>query len=146
MKIFHTIFLFVSMLGLSACVATPNYPEQQRPPTIADSLSGHWFLTSLNNSGYQGPRITLQFADNHKINGFSGCNRYFGPANVGNNGSIAFEQVSSTRRLCISQEGNRVERNYLKALRAIQSYQLSGDRLILSGTGTHLVFYRKGFK
>jgi len=146
MKLFSIIMLFVSSLGLSSCVATSNYPAAQKPAPIDNSMSGRWFLTSLNNAGYQGSRITLEFNDNSKVSGFSGCNRYFGPANRGMNGNLSFARIASTRRACFNQQNSRLEYNYLSALRRVQSYQLSGNRLVLNGPSTHLVFFRKGFK
>jgi len=136
----------MGVLGLSSCVPRPNYPQQQRPSTVNNAMSGRWFLTSLNNSGYQGPRITLQFSNDNRINGFAGCNNYFGPANTGTNGNISLGRIASTRMLCPSQQNNRLESNYLNALRGVQSYQLNGNRLVLSGPSAHLVFYKKGFK
>ena len=146
MKLFSIIMLFMSSLGLSSCIATSNYPAQQKPAPVDNSMSGRWFLTSLNNAGYQGPRITLQFTGDNKINGFSGCNRYFGPANRGMNGDISFERIASTKKACFNQQNNRLEYNYLSALSRVQSYQLSGNRLVLNGPSTHLVFYKKGFR
>jgi len=146
MKLFSLIMLFISALGLSACVATPNYQGQAKPLPANNSMSGRWFLTSFNHAGYQGPRLTLEFDGKNRASGFSGCNRYFGPANIQMNGGLNFGLIGSTRRACSSMQNSRLESNYLKALSQVQSYQLNGNRLVLKGNATHLVFFRKGMK
>jgi len=145
MKLFSLIILFIGALGLSACVATPNYQEQAKPLPAKNSMSGRWFLTSFNHAGYQGPRLTLQF-DGNRASGFSGCNRYFGPVNIQMNGGLNFGSIGTTRMACPSMQNNGIERNYTKALSQVRSYKLNGNRLVLEGNSTHLVFFRKGMK
>ncbi|HIQ14940.1 MAG TPA: META domain-containing protein [Leucothrix sp.] len=151
MKYFSIIFsifmLFISSLGLSSCAATSNYQVKPKPPINSNStMSGRWFLTSLNNAGYQGPRITLQFNENNRVSGFSGCNRYFASNNRQTNGNLNFGSIGSTRKLCVDRQSNQLESYYLNALKQIRSYQLNGNRLVLKGHSTHLVFFRKGMK
>lgn len=147
MKLFSIVMLFISSLGLSSCAATSNYQVNKPLPTNnSNSISGRWFLTSLNNAGYQGPRITLQFNGNNKVSGFSGCNRYFGPADLRADGNISFGRIASTKMACFNQSNSRLESNYLRALNQVSSYQLNGSRLVLDGRSTHLVFYKKDFK
>lgn len=145
MKYFSIIMLFISSLSLSSCASTSNHQAQQKPP-VNSSLGGKWFLTSLNNAGYQGPRITLQFNENNRVSGFSGCNRYFASNNKQTSSSLNFGSIGSTKKLCVGRGANKLESYYLGALKQVKAYQLSGNRLTLKGNSTHLVFFRKGMK
>ena len=138
MKIFRIILLFVSSFGLLSCVSNTKYPEQQYTPA-SSSLSGQWSLSSLNGSGYSGDRITLQFSDSSRVNGFSGCNRYFGSSSK-SNGNLSFGSLGSTKKLCRNSQSNQVESAYLNGLRQVRSYRLNGNQLILQGHSTNLVF------
>ena len=146
MKLFSLIMLLIGSLGLSACVATPNYQGQAKPSPAINNMGGLWFLTSFNHAGYQGPRLTLQFDGNNRVHGFSGCNSYFAPVHIQMDGSVNFGLIGATRKACSSMQNMRLESNYLTALSQIRSYKLNNNRLVLEGNSTHLVFYRKGMK
>ena len=138
--------LLIGSLGLSACVATPNYQGQAKPSPVINNLGGLWFLTSLNHAGYQGPRLTLQFDGNNRVHGFSGCNSYFAPVSIQTNGSLNFGLIRSTKRACPNIQNNGIELKYTTALSQVRSYNLNDNRLVLEGDSTHLVFFRKGMK
>lgn len=141
MKFISIILLVISSYGLFSCAATTRYPEKPKPSASA-SLTGQWFLTSLNGSGYQGSRISLQFNEKSRISGHSGCNRYFASSSRPTNGSLNFGFIGSTKKLCASQQANQLESVYLQALKQVQYYQLKGNQLVLGGNSTNLVFSR----
>jgi len=140
MKFLRIITIIFSSVGLVSCVASSGSSGYQGQPNYS-SLSGHWLLSSLNNSGYPGSRISLQF-DNNKVSGFSGCNRYFASTASQGSGILNFGFIGSTKKLCVENQASKLESSYLRSLRQVRSYQLSGNRLILEGNGTYLVFIR----
>jgi heat shock protein HslJ len=75
------------------------------------------------------PPVTLQFSEtDHKINGFGGCNRFFGSYEQ-TDSSIKITGMGSTKMYC--QETMAVEDNYFKALQEVQSYTLEDKKLSL---------------
>jgi heat shock protein HslJ len=156
MKIINTIIkmmslLLVSLFGLNACVATnanygngSSYNDTYRPKPAATSgfSTENWTLTSINNSPYQGRRVTLNISTTNKVNGFSGCNRYFvSDINVSGN-QLRFGSVGSTKKFCVDQNSNNLEQRYLSALQDVSHFQRGNNRLVLNGRSGNLVFHK----
>ena len=146
----------ISLLGLSACVSTTNTDYSNRssnstytpkytpkPPTTRGFVAEKWYLVTIDNKGYQGRRITLNMTTENKINGFSGCNRYF-VSNIRVNGNqINFGSVGATKKLCMDSNSSQLERKYLEALGGVDYFDRGQNRLVLSGRFGNLVFYKK---
>ncbi len=139
-KVVHFIMIFSATLSLTACVASPggtgSSADQQ--PVYTD-FSGNWVLSRINGSGYSGARITLQI-ENNRVSGFSGCNRYFASVERLGDGRVNVGFIGSTKKLCVRGNANQIESAYLGALRRSQYYRVSGNRLVLEGNGSNLVF------
>ena len=155
MNFIKTISLsLISLLGLSACVSTTNtnYSNSSsystytpKPSTTRGFVAEKWYLTSIDNKPYQGRRITLNITTENKVNGFSGCNRYF-VSNVkvnGNGNQIKFGSVGATKKLCMDSNSSQLERRYLEALGAVDYFDRNKNRLVLSGRLGNLIFYKK---
>ena len=152
MKYSHSIMIFlVSLFGLSACVATNTTYQngssdntyQPKPSKNHGFAAERWFLTKIDNAPYKGKRITLNISTEKKVNGFSGCNRYF-VSNIDISGSrLRFGSVGSTRKLCADNNSNNLEQRYLAALRGVTHFQRSDSRLVLEGRTGSLIFYKK---
>lgn len=146
----------VSLLGLSACVSTTNtdYSNSSsyntytpkytpKPSSTPGFVAEKWYLTTIDNKSYQGRRITFNISTENKINGFSGCNRYF-VSNIKVNGSqIKFGSVGATKKLCMDSNSSQLERKYLEVLGSVDYFDRNKDRLVLSGRLGNLIFYKK---
>jgi len=73
--------------------------------------------------------ITLQIKDD-QASGSAGCNRYTGQVTLGE-GKLSFGPMALTRKAC-SEEVNRQEQRYAKALASVARYEIAGERLWLS--------------
>ncbi len=149
MKIVNFIaLLFVPVFGLTACVGTgydSNYGAY-RPVSKDIGMTEKWFLTELNNTPYQGPRITLEISTENRVNGFSGCNRYFASVDVLRGDQLKFGSVGSTKKLCADYNSNQLENKYLGVLRGITHFNKSSNRLVLNGGYGNLTFYKKSVR
>jgi len=135
------LILLVSMLGLTSCAAT-KVGDNGYKPKANNALTEKWYLTSINNAGYQGPRINMQLTSQQRVNGFSGCNRFFASVSELDMTRLRFGSVGSTKKLCVDRNANQLERTFLNALRGVTHYQKDDRRLVLNGA-TKLVFMKK---
>ncbi|MGD9093381.1 MAG: META domain-containing protein [Anaerolineales bacterium] len=99
----------------------------------------NWSLTSLNGQPLvPGTYINADFDDGGNVGGTNGCNRYNGPYQAGGN-SISIGPLMSTMMACpdiVMQQ----EQAYMAALQSASNYEISGDKLELSGEGFTLEF------
>jgi heat shock protein HslJ len=99
-----------------------------------------WRLVSLGPAGAEtdviaGTTVTLNFGEDGRASGSTGCNSYSGTYQVrGDN--LSFGRLVSTRRACLDQNANQQEQRFLSALESANRFRLSTDRLtILSDRG-----------
>ena len=133
----NILILLVSILGLTACAATTVKPV---PKDTA--VTEKWYLTSINNAPYHGPRINMSLSSQQRVSGFSGCNRFFASVTELDMTRLRFGSVGSTKMLCTDRNSNQLERTFLTALRGVTHYQKNDQRLVLNGA-TKLVFMKK---
>lgn len=100
-----------------------------------------WKLVKLYNEDFSSlnPRITLKLDEaQKKINGFAGCNRFFGGYDL-NQSTLKFSNTGSTKMFC--QDKSEIEDKYFKALSEVQSFQSeSGKLFLITGEKTILEF------
>lgn len=119
----------------------PNDPVQVlvrrvagRGVARASSITGtRWVLQKLRGepaglgAGGQAPHITLQGAE-PRVFGFAGCNQISGGYTLDGD-QLSFGQMAMTMRAC--PEGMDLERDFAKALRETQRYEITEDALRL---------------
>lgn len=101
------------------------------------SLAGTtWQVTGINNgrnalvSLVAGSTVTLQFLADGKVAGFAGCNQY--TAGYEADGSkLRISAPASTRRLCPDTGVMEQEQAFLKALEAVSTMRMEGNRVEL---------------
>lgn len=113
----------------------------------AGNLAGtSWTLVELNGEppvGDTGP-ITLGFEGANQAGGNSGCNSY-GATYVARRTSLRITDLVSTLRACVDPRLNDQEAAYLRALAAVASYQVEGDRLWLrDAAGAVVLVFERG--
>jgi len=75
-----------------------------------------WKLIQMEGLTQENSPITISFnIEDHRFSGNSGCNNYFGSYEAGST-SIAFGSAASTRRACMDQALNEMERKFLNIL------------------------------
>jgi heat shock protein HslJ len=93
-------------------------------------LGSEWELSDLSGTPVlEDRRPTLAFLEPGRISGSGSCNRYSGPAELGD-GTIKVGQLASTRMAC-SAEINVQEQAFLVALQNARRLELEGGQLIL---------------
>jgi heat shock protein HslJ len=81
---------------------------------------------------------TLNFLDDGKVNGFAGCNTYFGNYDIDGR-TITFAAIGATRMHC--EAAMELEQAFLKLLSGELRGLFNDSKLILSGdAGNQMIF------
>ena len=123
------IIFYIVLIVLASC--------KVQPVLITNTA---WRLVELNGEDVSNlnPPLTLSLDDAQKINGFAGCNRFFGTYEL-NELKIKFSGIGSTKMFC--QDKSDTEDKYLKALSEVQSFKSeSGKLFLVAGEKTVLEF------
>jgi len=119
-------------------------PYEMTPAPLTNTT---WFLNSLVDKTGQiwGPvptnPISLQFTNDGKVTGNSGCNSYSGAYTMSGN-SINISGFAVTLMYCGEPGVMTLEQTYLAVLPMMKVYKISGDQLTLSdGTGNITMVY-----
>ncbi len=100
-----------------------------------------WNVLNYNNgkqavvSLIRGTRITADFANDGRVTGSAGCNRYFASYEIVA-GSIRIGPAGATRKFCVHPQGLMdQEARYLEALRAATAFRIESEKLTLRIAG-----------
>lgn len=102
-------------------------------PRAAALEDSWWQLTQLGaapvtlSAGQRAPWLVLNSA-NHRVSGYSGCNRMMGGYSVEGT-KLGFSQMASTMMACL--QGMEIEQALHDALAKVAGWQIEGERLDL---------------
>lgn len=92
---------------------------------IATIMGKELKVMSVNNKAVENQNLTIELtADKGMVNGFSGCNRYFGEYALEGN-TITFSNIGKTKMYC--ESAMETENSFLKALQDCTFFELSKD-------------------
>lgn len=130
MKLIRSAFiLLLALFMLATC------SQVSEPP------SGEWTLVSLNGAPLvEDTEINLVFEED-RVGGSAGCNSYGGTFESGGAG-IDITSLTITLMACTDAGVMAQESTYLGALEAVETFELDGEKLLLSGPDVELVFER----
>ena len=124
MKILLSLFMLLTTLN--SCDSSKKAIENSKK--MHETLSGTYYVTKLGDVDISSNKITINFNDiENKVNGFAGCNNFFGNYTLENN-EILFANIGASKKLCPGNASN-TERQFLKALNSVNSFSIS-DNLI----------------
>ena len=94
-----------------------------------------------------GRPVTLEFRTRDggalMVGGYDGCNRFNGPAELGEGEAIRFERLALSRMACLGNTG-AIERRVQGALQAARAMRVEGASLNLLGAdGQNLLAFRR---
>ena len=69
------------------------------------------------------------------VSGNAGCNRMNGKIELSGNNSIKFSPLATTKMTCMDDSINQLESKFLAALAQVDSWNISGDQLLLNNGG-----------
>ncbi len=136
MKIYHLFFLLI----LSACAIKKSHKFQDEI-NVAPSL---WLLVSLDNEEVNDTTITLNFDEENRINGYSGCNNFFASYSQ-NKDSLRIEKIGATKKFC--PHVSALETLYLSSLERVVTFYYSDKNkmqlILVTDKNEKIIFIRK---
>ncbi|PXF32670.1 hypothetical protein WH50_03205 [Pokkaliibacter plantistimulans] len=126
-RLLHT-FLLGSSLLLTACTPRPQSTTPDQPLEHT-----YWKLTQLGTDPVQPdnrmrePYLQLS-PEQHRVSGFSGCNRLAGQYQLAST-QLSLGPLVSTRMACM--QGMALESRYMQALEQVRGWQITGRTLTL---------------
>jgi heat shock protein HslJ len=142
MKIGYVFGLLIIAVLLASCkTASPAQPQSETG-VLQDA---YWMLLSLEGEDLQSPNNTrtayIRFEEkDNDVNGFSGCNNFFGKYEITNN-KLKLSKIGSTRMMCPVIEQ---ETKLLRLLKQVDVYTISGDILTLYAGNQAVATFRTG--
>jgi hypothetical protein len=77
------------------------------------------------------------------LSGSTGCNNFFSNLKEDSKGAIELGPIGSTRKMCLENQRNQLEQDFLNVLEDYRSWQQNQNQLLLFGkSGDVLVFAR----
>lgn len=135
MKFFPFYPLFFLLLFVVGC--------SQGGGVSSENLTQKWTLSTLGvpealtiPSGDD--KVAIEFTQDGKVNGYAGCNRFFGTYTTQGN-TISFDGVGMTRRMCDS-ESMAIEDSLSKLLHGDSVIEIQQETLILKKDQIKAVF------
>ncbi|ENO8808325.1 META domain-containing protein [Photobacterium damselae] len=129
---------------LAAC-ASNNVNTPAKPATAAELTGQTWVLTEVDNQvlNMAEPDVapTLELSKDLGASGHSGCNRYFGQAEL-KDGQLRIEKMGMTMMAC-PEPAMFVEGTITEALSNWSTAKVAGDTLTLQSPKHKLTFTRK---
>lgn len=116
----------LELVGQDGAVLATFTPQSQ-------SLAGTWEVVGVNNgkggvvSIATDQVITLEFAEDGRVAGSAGCNRYTGTFTTEGE-KVTFGPAAATRKMCPDAKVMEQEQNFLTALGTVSTVQVEGDR------------------
>ncbi|RJE77831.1 heat-shock protein [Pseudoalteromonas citrea] len=120
------ISMFLCALGafLVGCSSTGTVNSEQLKYT-------QWQLTQIGQDVIVDSPVSLRFIEALQVNGFSGCNRFFGLGKI-EEGQLFVRDMGMTRKLC-DEPVNKVEQMLLNMLEIGVPAKIEKGTLIFSG-------------
>ena len=129
--LFVASFLLVSCIILSGC--TPKNNQTTMVEELAEEvpvLTGSWQIEDINQQGVMDfSVITMQFSEQNRITGSTGCNRYMADVQTENQ-SFIVSKAAVTKRACIPAIGEQ-EHRFLVALEEAARYEIQADTWLI---------------
>ncbi len=126
--------------------------DDTNPASSKEAGDGHWLrditwvLVTMNGNEAVGNELpTVLFADEGRVSGSAGCNRYNGTYSLDGN-RIAFNPaMAATKRYCSPEELMRQEDAFLKTLPGMAQATVNADgHLELGDGGNSTLVFRRG--
>ncbi|GAA4449267.1 hypothetical protein GCM10023189_08490 [Nibrella saemangeumensis] len=145
MKTVMMTMLALLAMTFTACDPVVE-PESEFKTSGVNQLIGHWRLIEPASSYTVTMDITPDSSqggnNRYRINGLSSVNYYFSSLTVSGSDAVALETIGATKRGG-SAEAMQFEQSYFNKLKAVNRYQLSGNRLTLYAGSERLVYERQ---
>lgn len=142
-RVLGVIALLVVVIALiftgTQVMAGKNSSDQPSLPGSSWNLT-EWTENGKTSQIVPGTKPTLEFSDEGRVHGTSGCNLFNGSFEV-NGQKLSFDGFMQTLMAC-DEATMQQEFSYMKLLADTQSYSITGDTLTIVTSNGSLSFVR----
>jgi len=126
-----TVTILVFTILFNACgssKASTNLTEANKSDS-QETLNGTFSVSEMSVNKLP-KNLTLTFdASTNKVNGFSGCNTFFGNYTI-KGSSISFKDIVATEKMCL-EDVNQAERQMMKVLKKTKNFKIKDNNIVL---------------
>ena len=121
--------ILIAILSLTACTRTTEQ-QGESPMTIQASLTEtDWWVEDIAGKGVvDRSHTTIQFAEDGKVVGSTGCNQYFGSAEI-EGSNISFGPLAGTRMMCPASLMDQ-EMKFFQAMGNVTNWEIAKTDLL----------------
>ena len=134
------------LLLTTAVIIFPSCKTAKNASTEKQALQHTWILTKGANDqmGCNASKpLSLTITDKG-VNGYSGCNNYFGPYKLSKKQHIKLGPLASTMMACVGQDCGKVEVGFIRKMDQVNKYKIQNNRLLLYLDNELLLSFRMG--
>ena len=135
------ILVLTESCGSTKESVTTDDATEQKSNMEQSTLSGTYIIEEIDSAKDFSEKLTITFdASSNAVNGFSGCNNFFGNYTTKGN-TIEFGAIATSKKFC--QKGkNLLERKFLSTLKKVNRYKIidntisfyNDDNMLLKGS------------
>lgn len=132
------LLIILSTFILKSCGSYNTSKIQHKDSVILTKLNNIYEISTLNNKDITSYKLIIEFDDKtKKINGFSGCNHFFGSYELKNH-ALKIKNIGATRMMC-QGDTNTIEKQFYQALNKINNIKNNKDSIALLSTNNVLI-------
>lgn len=128
------------LLILSGCSSSKALTQEKQ------AILNNWILQTESGSDQMGCNVdkplNITFSEKG-VNGYSGCNNYFGPFKIGKKHRIQLGPLASTMMACVGEDCGKVEVGFIRKMDMANKYKMEGNHLYLYQDNELLLTFRK---
>lgn len=110
------------------------------------ALLHNWILVTKDGKDQMGCNVkkplNITFSEKG-VNGYSGCNNFFGPFKTTKKHHIKLGPLASTMMACVGEDCGKIEVGYIRNLDLVNKYKITTDHLYLYQDTQLLLTFRK---
>ena len=135
----------IFILGICLLFLTAGCGSTKQIASAKKALLHTWILTK-DGKDQMGCNIkkplSITFTDD-QVNGYSGCNSYFGPYKISKNHQIKLGPLGSTMMACVGEDCGKVEVGFIRDLDRVNKFKYSESHLSLFENDKLLLQFRR---
>jgi len=129
--------LVVALVGLAIVSACSL--DRHADPAADSLLAGtDWNLKQLDGKPADSKRPLTLSLETNRLNGFGGCNHYFGNYTRNRDGALSISSLGTTKMAC-GGEADLLEQYYVGLLSQVKRYTISHEQLHLLGADRNIL-------
>lgn len=136
----------MALLGMGLLFLAMGCSSSKNAVAEKQALMHNWVLQTKSGTDQMGCNASkpLNIAFSEKgVNGYSGCNNFFGPFKTGKKHHLKLGPLASTMMACVGEDCGKIEVGYIRNLDLANKYKIAEDHLYLYQDAQLLLTFRK---